>query len=648
MELFQDFTKYVLNLAKTEELNSTLINTWQHLYDINVNELTKYNESKVKELNSNKKQDKLIVLTITTCKRYNLFVKTVNSILNTWSDLELIDEWVVVDDNSSKEDRKLMVDKYPFINFYMKSYDERGHLQSMNIIYNYLQVNKPKYWIHIEDDMLFFLKHDYISAAMQAISELNSFNVKQIIFNRNYAETFDHINLKGHINYENIDLALHNYKPKGQCCTYWPNFSFRPSLIDVESILSIGSFTSTNTFFEFDYALKYTEKDYRSAFFNMITHLHIGRLCNTKGQNAYLLNNTPQFNGELSKSFNIKVINLKRRTDRLKSITEKLQSESLPFDVFEAIDGTTLQLTEDIKRIFKDNDFNYRRGVIGCALSHIALWKELVKSECPYYLIIEDDASFCKNFKVKISELESVISQKDLLFFGYIMHTANKNDNKQYFVNSNTITINSIQKQLYVGGTHCYSITKKAANEMLNYIDTFGVKHGIDYLLVKVQKILNVYETLPFLSTVEWNETLSNIDTDIQNDNVSLLNNNIPIVDDKNDSILVIDNREDNINEYTIDDSLIVVNDTNGINNTIDFIFVKSMDQVGYDIHYVDTNNIKELKAVANKITTCVAFNTLGFFKSKVDDLNPSVYYSESDGIYIRSDYYYNVLKKKE
>ena len=65
------------------------------------------------------------MLTITTCKRLDLFNQTVNSLLNHWEDLNQIDYFLVVDDNSSKEDRQKMKDLYPFFNFYMKKPEEK-------------------------------------------------------------------------------------------------------------------------------------------------------------------------------------------------------------------------------------------------------------------------------------------------------------------------------------------------------------------------------------------------------------------------------------------------------------------------------------------------------------------------------------------
>jgi len=75
-----------------------------------------------------------IIITMTTCKRYNLFEQTVNSFLECCRDLEdYIFCWLVVDDNSSAEDRNRMKRDYPFMTFVFKDSENKGHARSMNI-----------------------------------------------------------------------------------------------------------------------------------------------------------------------------------------------------------------------------------------------------------------------------------------------------------------------------------------------------------------------------------------------------------------------------------------------------------------------------------------------------------------------------------
>ncbi len=108
-------------------------------------------------INNNNKN---IIFTITTCKRFDLFSKTINSFINC-CDVLKIDKWLCVDDNSSEEDREKMKKLYPFFEFIFKTENEKGHVQSMNIIFD--KIKEYKYVCHMEDDWQFFEKRDYIS-----------------------------------------------------------------------------------------------------------------------------------------------------------------------------------------------------------------------------------------------------------------------------------------------------------------------------------------------------------------------------------------------------------------------------------------------------------------------------------------------------
>lgn len=191
------------------------------------------------------KQHKLptVTFTITTCKRFDLFEKTINSFINCCQDIHLIDEWFCVDDNSSEEDREKMKSLYPFFTFYFKNLSEKGHPQSMNIIRNH--VITP-FIFHVEDDWQFIEKRDYISECMEVLGQDSNFG--QCLINKNYAElAVDCHKIKGG-EFRKTDSGLryyiHEYCPtdedkirfmnkygNGNSCNYWPHFSFRPSLV---------------------------------------------------------------------------------------------------------------------------------------------------------------------------------------------------------------------------------------------------------------------------------------------------------------------------------------------------------------------------------------------------------------------------------
>lgn len=258
-------------------------------------------------VNRDRRMTPRVIITFTTCKRFDLFQQTVNSILNMWTDLNIVDYWFCVDDNSSEEDREKMQAAYPWIDFYMKGPSEKGHRPSMKIIWDKLNQIRPEYWIHMEDDFLFHTPGSYVYKPMQMMidSRNSGYNVRQILYNRNYAETIRDYNIQGHKILRRMvhEVALHQYKVGGNFdygnCHYWPHYSFRPSLIDVAAILTIGNYDTPNQFFEMDYANRWMQMGFLSGFYNHITNRHIGRLTSERNDrtqpNAYELNDESQF-----------------------------------------------------------------------------------------------------------------------------------------------------------------------------------------------------------------------------------------------------------------------------------------------------------------------------------------------------------------
>ena len=339
LQLFYAFDEVMDMISlKNEQIDDNMVTIWNKLFEKSRPLLTKFYYYSFKN-----KPIPQIFISFTTCKRLDLFKETIYSMLNHWLDINKIDYWFCVDDNSSNEDRLEMKSRFPWINYYMKSCQEKGHRHSMNIIWNKLNELKPTYWIHMEDDFLFYNKMNYIGEAINALNELNDLNVKQILFNRNYGETIQNYNSRGHVNIDNNNkinnkFVLHNHstaKFNYSNCHYWPHYSFRPSLIDVKVILELGNYDSPNNFFEMDYAKRWTDASFKSAFFNIITNRHIGRLTsdrNTKVvKNAYDLNNENQFNiFETNNDFIISLTSIPRRfTTSLPIVLKSIQKQSM-------------------------------------------------------------------------------------------------------------------------------------------------------------------------------------------------------------------------------------------------------------------------------------------------------------------------------
>lgn len=540
LELFRKVDDLIhrTSLTNQDTLNQQIYDAWTMLYESNKGVLT---QNKNFSFNNKNKKNPVVFLSFTTCKRYDLFTQTINSILNHWTDVSKIDYWFCVDDNSSAKHRKNMKREFSWIDYHFKNESEKGHLKSMNIIHDKLRELKPTYWIHMEDDFLFHHKGSYVERSIKALEKLKSVGVRQVLFNKNYGETIKDYNIKGceKVGNDEDELAIHVFK-QGQFpypnCHYWPYYSFRPSMISVKEILEIGNYDTTVTFFEMEYAKKYFLSGYKSAFFNRITNTHIGRLTSERFDktklNAYQLNQTEQFNKEdkveskkveSKKNYSIKIVNLEKRTDRKQNVINEFTKagfDSSEYEFVKATDGKELKLTKELYNLFRGNDFGNRKGVIGCALSHYNLWKQLLEDKNnTHYVIFEDDFKLCSDFKKKFECVAVDCGNKDFLFFGYHMHEELRKQVKDVYdvENVTTIRLSNLNNNLYIGGYFSYSISKDGATKLVKFIEKYGIRHGIDYLN-KIFPELSSYEIQPCLVHSVWNENNKQIDSNIQFD----------------------------------------------------------------------------------------------------------------------------------
>lgn len=197
--------------------------------------------------------------------------------------------------------------------------------------------------------------------------------------------------------------------------------------------------------------------------------------------------------------------------------------------MFEAVDGAEISkecgFSDDIKYMFRDNDFGMRPGVVGCALSHIKLWQRLVKDdENDYYLIYEDDVEFSSNYTWRLfGAMQSITFSWDMLFLGHLVRYELCDNHR---VETNTLPIWEKmsdyivpERRSYIG-TASYMISKSGALKLLNDIQKTGVTHGIDYYIqLRFDKLLRAYGLRPMLNTAEYPSSLNPnmiADTDIQ------------------------------------------------------------------------------------------------------------------------------------
>lgn len=292
-------------------------------------------------------------------------------------------------------------------------------------------------------------------------------------------------------------------------------------------------------------------------------------------------------------------INMERRPDRKEKIEKEFAREKVICNRYNAFDGSTITKNHDLCKLFKGNNFNYRRGVMGAALSHIGLWRKLIASDNDYFLIFEDDIKLRKNFnacyQILLKQLNDL--KCDIVFLGYHNDVFDENQNKKLmgeaYVNfMNIIAVTDDIKDYMWGGLFSYIISRGFAKKLIDDIDKNCLKEPIDTFVYN-HKNLHVF--VPLIVTSPLMTFYSCADSDIQYDILSIYD---------------------------------------------DYVFFQYKDSPKNDIRWVNALTFEELKAAADKEPGCIAFNTYAWLK--YDIIHPKDFIlmpgsnSNAHGIYVR------------
>ncbi len=176
-------------------------------------------------------------------------------------------------------------------------------------------------------------------------------------------------------------------------------------------------------------------------------------------------------------------ISLTRREDRWRRFADQSEIKALPnIRRFAAVDGKKIDLKTDqrINAFTKNNILNHTRrshyeldsiGGVGCALSHIGVWKEFLDSGASHMLVFEDDAIVYPGFVSKINEALNELGDED--FDLIVLTRAYTPENK-----ADAILSSGFHKVKSFVLAHCYILTAKAAK--IFYDEALPISGHID------------------------------------------------------------------------------------------------------------------------------------------------------------------------
>ncbi len=194
------------------------------------------------------------------------------------------------------------------------------------------------------------------------------------------------------------------------------------------------------------------------------------------------------------------VINLDRRKDRLESF--RAAHSDLEFERLSAYDGCALRLTPEIHRLFRPNDFFWKKAVLGCAMSHLAVWQKVAEATKPY-LILEDDARLAPGWQKALQDaLQAVPVDYDVLYLGGILppNRAGFDQVKEQVapgvcrVAQNKMFGQPEPTRYFHFCNYSYVLTPAAARKILNrIIQRDGFYTSADHMICNQVDLLNLY-----------------------------------------------------------------------------------------------------------------------------------------------------------
>jgi len=244
--------------------------------------------------------------------------------------------------------------------------------------------------------------------------------------------------------------------------------------------------------------------NYRISFL-FIFCLVIFSLIFWKKQKTYLESFENKIEEKKDYRMKVFVINLASQTKKLeifdKNYNKSNLKEFIDYERFDAVEGKKLNptdfLTDEALQELDDIIMNGKRkrhyeltpGGIGCFLSHLKLYNQLLQDDSTdIYLILEDDSVFTENLYESISYLlQNAPSDWDMLYLGMHRRKGNllKEDN------------NVFMKPEGFWGTYAYIVNKKGAKKVVDMVNKTRIDGQIDAYLSRMQQRdeINIYGT---------------------------------------------------------------------------------------------------------------------------------------------------------
>ncbi len=213
------------------------------------------------------------------------------------------------------------------------------------------------------------------------------------------------------------------------------------------------------------------------------------------------------------------VVNLDRSRDRMKKVTRQCQLAGLDLVRFPAVDGSRLTRSERSLGTTVGCNKRCTNGIVGCGMSHMALWQLIVDNDMEDTFVAEDDVVFVRDFKRLLTKYwEEIPVDYDIIYVGCLVGCdpdgLESRDMKMHKWDNHGKKGKRVSEHVFVPnlalGTHCYIISKTGAAKLLEFSNGKVDTH-IDHQIQRYAESLNIYGITPTLAFQEQSQSSSTI-----------------------------------------------------------------------------------------------------------------------------------------
>ncbi|WP_428462800.1 glycosyltransferase family 25 protein [Photobacterium kagoshimensis] len=195
------------------------------------------------------------------------------------------------------------------------------------------------------------------------------------------------------------------------------------------------------------------------------------------------------------------VISLKWSLERRESVTRQMEKYGLDFTFFDAVDGSTLDINNEIfDHNYCSKTFNHpmNKGEYACAFSHVKAYEYIVKNNIDKAIILEDDIiinSEFKNIILKLADITPNSMELTYLYHGKAKSWPWRKKIGHNFKLARYIPQSETSKRLIIYAA-AYILTLSGAKKLLQV--AYPIRLPADYLLGCLQfNKLNTYGVEP-------------------------------------------------------------------------------------------------------------------------------------------------------